>query len=110
MAYLKQHHEQTEDELANAVAKAPKGTHQGGFDVAPANCEGCEGLHTPRNMRAGMPSEHSGGDAACSKSTLPNAHKLLSEIFRYKEGASEASTPPLSAVIGRLFGSCNTYR
>ena len=57
MAYLQQHHEQAEDELAYAVAKPPKGTHQGGFDVAPANCEGCEGLQTPRNMRAGMTSE-----------------------------------------------------
>ncbi len=56
MVYLQQHHEQTKDELAYAVAKTPEGTHQGGFYIAPANGEGCEGLHTPRKMRAGIAS------------------------------------------------------
>ncbi len=43
--YLQKHHEQTQNELAYAVPKAPKRAHQCGFDVTPADGQRRESLH-----------------------------------------------------------------
>ena len=42
--YLQEHHEQAQDELAYAVSKTPKRTHEGCLNVASANCQWREGL------------------------------------------------------------------